>query len=602
MKIVITSIEDATPSAFQLYWDIKEVLWGMVEVVRIRGDSRDMMNDRHKDGDPTPTADSARNHSMENDTEYDTEPANGENDVDKDAFDSETEENEDELSELPAAFGTSRRIYDCDTLPSTNASTKKRKRKTLRERKDSKKRRMRNQIQLPLQCELPRSADGKPPQFENVFMILGADGLYYPGVCLGKGPSNWADISGTGNDDNMWKNRYTGAGSCVVQYLGAGSIGKFTVFRHPDYLRPVSEESLAYVHELVNNEPYDLPIPEEFVGLEKYWDQRFRLCSKFDKGIQLDRESWYSITPESIGRHVAKRCTEALNHADTSSNSHTATIVECFSGCGGTLITLAAEAKSISMNLTVIGVEMDPEKARMCLNNCKVYEVGKEVDVVCGDVYDFLGGSGLPMSRRPIEPAEELTRDADTEAEPSTDAIKPSTHIRFSDDDDNAANIDDTTGCGMSVCVSALVEAPAGEVPSSSNSQGADLDSSCSPVEDRSVSKKTPHYTNNSACRDGLVDIIVMSPPWGGPQYKDENVFLMRSMLSCGDGNGIELIKLSLSVCPNLVLILPRNISKREFGHIKSLVQLPCVIEEVYMHGKHKLSIVYIGHLFAKLK
>ena len=40
---------------------------------------------------------------------------------------------------------------------------------------------------------------------------------------------------------------------------------------------------------------------------DKYWAQRRRLFSRFDQGIQLDSEGWYSVTPEIIADHVAKR-------------------------------------------------------------------------------------------------------------------------------------------------------------------------------------------------------------------------------------------------------------------------------------------------------
>jgi trimethylguanosine synthase len=52
--------------------------------------------------------------------------------------------------------------------------------------------------------------------------------------------------------------------------------------------------------------------------LTKYWHQRYSLFSKFDDGIQLDegisitietmKESWYSVTPEAIAKHIAERC------------------------------------------------------------------------------------------------------------------------------------------------------------------------------------------------------------------------------------------------------------------------------------------------------
>jgi len=40
----------------------------------------------------------------------------------------------------------------------------------------------------------------------------------------------------------------------------------------------------------------------------KYWKQRYKLFSRFDKGIQMDREGWFSVTPERIAHHIANRC------------------------------------------------------------------------------------------------------------------------------------------------------------------------------------------------------------------------------------------------------------------------------------------------------
>jgi hypothetical protein len=40
--------------------------------------------------------------------------------------------------------------------------------------------------------------------------------------------------------------------------------------------------------------------------LKKYYDQRFRLFSKFDQGIMLDKESWFSVSNiESLSKQYA---------------------------------------------------------------------------------------------------------------------------------------------------------------------------------------------------------------------------------------------------------------------------------------------------------
>eukprot|EP00899_Mesostigma_viride_P002213 jgi/Mesvir1/11993/Mv00299-RA.2 len=62
--------------------------------------------------------------------------------------------------------------------------------------------------------------------------------------------------------------------------------------------------------------------------LRKYFWQRYRLFSRFDEGIQLDPESWYSVTPERMAAHHARRCACSF-------------VVDPFCGAGGNTIQLA---------------------------------------------------------------------------------------------------------------------------------------------------------------------------------------------------------------------------------------------------------------------
>jgi hypothetical protein len=61
------------------------------------------------------------------------------------------------------------------------------------------------------------------------------------------------------------------------------------------------------------------PFPKDEVD-DKYWAQRKRFFSKFDDGIQLDKESWYSITPEAIADHIAKRMIEEVHESKKMKN------------------------------------------------------------------------------------------------------------------------------------------------------------------------------------------------------------------------------------------------------------------------------------------
>merc|ERR1711871_945510 len=81
------------------------------------------------------------------------------------------------------------------------------------------------------------------------------------------------------------------------------------------YLGQVPESHEDTVHELLANELYDDSPPE---GVDnKYWDQRYRLFSRFQQidfttgehsQIQLDEESWYSVTPECIADYITECC------------------------------------------------------------------------------------------------------------------------------------------------------------------------------------------------------------------------------------------------------------------------------------------------------
>lgn len=89
---------------------------------------------------------------------------------------------------------------------------------------------------------------------------------------------------------------------------------------------------------------------------EKYWDQRYRMFNRFDKGIQLDPESWYSVTYEIIGNDIASRCSSAFH----SMNESLSLVFDCFSGCGGCSIPFAKLPQT-----HVFALDMDAKKLQM---------------------------------------------------------------------------------------------------------------------------------------------------------------------------------------------------------------------------------------------
>lgn len=73
---------------------------------------------------------------------------------------------------------------------------------------------------------------------------------------------------------------------------------------------------------------------EQFHGvMKKYWNQRHLLFSKYDKGILLTKELWFSVTPELISEFTAKLIKFVLN--DKILNKEPIFVMDAFSGGGG---------------------------------------------------------------------------------------------------------------------------------------------------------------------------------------------------------------------------------------------------------------------------
>lgn len=118
-------------------------------------------------------------------------------------------------------------------------------------------------------------------------------------------------------------------------------------------LRRIPAEGRANAHKLVQQDEQrilQIGMPPN-IHL-KYWDQRYRLLSRFDRGVKLDAESWYSITPEAVAHHVTASCLGRARELGCPLEK----VLDCFSGCGGNTIPFLQRQKS------VIAVDFDPAK------------------------------------------------------------------------------------------------------------------------------------------------------------------------------------------------------------------------------------------------
>lgn len=114
--------------------------------------------------------------------------------------------------------------------------------------------------------------------------------------------------------------------------------------------------------------------------LTKFYYQRYVLFSKYDQGIQLDEDSWFSVTPENIAKHIAERIFKSLGKKEQY------TIVDGMCGCGGNLIQFARTSPKVR----VIGVEILKERIDMARHNAKIYGVEEQCDFILGDFCEVM--------------------------------------------------------------------------------------------------------------------------------------------------------------------------------------------------------------------
>ena len=69
-----------------------------------------------------------------------------------------------------------------------------------------------------------------------------------------------------------------------------------------------------------------------YIALADHTGQRYNLFSRYDDGIWLDHESWFSVTPEAIALQIAQEL-EACN---------VGVVCDAFCGAGGNAIGMSS--------------------------------------------------------------------------------------------------------------------------------------------------------------------------------------------------------------------------------------------------------------------
>lgn len=115
--------------------------------------------------------------------------------------------------------------------------------------------------------------------------------------------------------------------------------------------------------------------------LMKYKIQKKRLFSKFDEGIILDDESWYSVTPEIIAKHVAKRALE----------NGIKLLIDGFCGAGGNTIQFGEYIKENPKKTApfIFAIDKSMTKIHMAHHNSKIYNVNRYIEFIIGDYFSI---------------------------------------------------------------------------------------------------------------------------------------------------------------------------------------------------------------------
>ena len=183
--------------------------------------------------------------------------------------------------------------------------------------------------------------------------------------------------------------------------------------------------------------PDNFPENEKF---NQYYVQRYYFFSLFDEGIQMDTESWYSVTPEEISEYISSIIPDSSD----------STILDAFCGCGGNAIFFSKKFKKVIANDLFI------EKINMTKNNTRIYNCPNNIEY---HSVDFLK---LNLNEEKI-------------------------------------------------------------------------------------------------------DYIFLSPPWGGPDYKNDSVYSLKKWITPDID---KIIQKSFKMCKNIILYLPRNTDLKELADI----------------------------------
>ncbi|GIQ89262.1 RNA cap guanine-N2 methyltransferase, partial [Kipferlia bialata] len=132
----------------------------------------------------------------------------------------------------------------------------------------------------------------------------------------------------------------------------------------------------------------------------RYWRRRYDIFHKYDAGVCLTNDMFFSVTFEGLGLCVANHIVDSLK---ASNIPPPYTVVDVFAGAGGNTIALARHP----LIKRVISIELNPSVAECNRRNCMIYGVKDKVEIVLDDAFSYLAARG----KERVELEEELERE-----------------------------------------------------------------------------------------------------------------------------------------------------------------------------------------------
>jgi tRNA/tmRNA/rRNA uracil-C5-methylase (TrmA/RlmC/RlmD family) len=112
--------------------------------------------------------------------------------------------------------------------------------------------------------------------------------------------------------------------------------------------------------------------------MKKFFNRRYQLFNRFDSGILMDLEGWYSVTPEAVARHIAQQCFKKLGSRSDM------TVLDAFCGSGGNTIQFANFFDQVvSCDINFVRLQCAQHNANT------VYNVGDKVHFIMQDFFNL---------------------------------------------------------------------------------------------------------------------------------------------------------------------------------------------------------------------